>query len=132
MSTQTPDQESENEAPEDSQAAEQDTTQQTNEEQGALLESEDAPEEGSESDQALDVALEQAQNAKDDLLRVQAEMQNLRRRTEQDIEKAHKYGQDKLCIELLAVMDNLERAQEAASNSEDEAIKAIAREWISR
>ncbi len=125
MSTQTPDQESEIEAPEDSQAAEQDTTQQTNEEQIDLPDSEDAPEEGSESDQALDVALEQAQNAKDDLLRVQAEMQNLRRRTEQDIEKAHKYGQDKLCIELLAVMDNLERAQEAAINSEDEAIKAI-------
>ena len=37
-----------------------------------------------------------AVNAKDDLLRVQAEMQNLRRRTEQDIEKAHKYGQEKL------------------------------------
>ena len=125
MSTQTPDQESEIEAPEDSQAAEQDTIQETNEEQIDLPDSEDAPEEGSESDQALDVALEQAQNAKDDLLRVQAEMQNLRRRTEQDIEKAHKYGQDKLCIELLAVMDNLERAQEAASNSEDEAIKAI-------
>jgi molecular chaperone GrpE len=125
MSTQTPDQESEIEAPEDSQAAEQDTTQQTNEEQTDLPDSEDAPEEGSESDQALDVALEQAQNAKDDLLRVQAEMQNLRRRTEQDIEKAHKYGQEKLSIELLAVMDNLERAQEAASNSEDEAIKAI-------
>ena len=125
MSTQTPDQESENEAPEDSQAAEQDTTQQTNEEQGALLESEDAPEEGSESDPALDAALEQAQNAKDDLLRVQAEMQNLRRRTEQDIEKAHKYGQEKLSIELLAVMDNLERSQEAASDSEDEAVKAI-------
>jgi molecular chaperone GrpE len=125
MSRQTPDQESEIEAPEDSQAAEQNTTQETNEEQTDLPDSEDAPEEGSESDQALDVALEQAQKAKDDLLRVQAEMQNLRRRTEQDIEKAHKYGQDKLCIELLAVMDNLERAQEAASNSEDEAVKAI-------
>ena len=125
MSTQTPDQESEIEKPEDSQAAEQDTTQETNEEQGAQLDTQDDPEEGSESEQALDAALEQAQNAKDDLLRVQAEMQNLRRRTEQDIEKAHKYGQDKLCIELLAVMDNLERAQEAASNSEDEAIKAI-------
>ena len=125
MSTQTPDQESEIEKPEDSQAAEQDTTQETNEEQTDLPDSEDAPEEGSESDQALDAALEQAQNAKDDLLRVQAEMQNLRRRTEQDIEKAHKYGQEKLSIELLAVMDNLERAQEAASNSEDEAIKAI-------
>jgi molecular chaperone GrpE len=125
MSTQTPDQESENEKPEDSQAAEQDTTQETNKEQGAELDTQDDPEEGSESEQALEAALEQAQNAKDDLLRVQAEMQNLRRRTEQDIEKAHKYGQEKLSIELLAVMDNLERAQEAASNSEDEAIKAI-------
>jgi molecular chaperone GrpE len=125
MSTQTPDQESENEKPEDSQAAEQDTTQETNEEQGAELDTQDAPEEGIESEQALEAALDQVQNAKDDLLRVQAEMQNLRRRTEQDIEKAHKYGQEKLSIELLAVMDNLERAQEAASNSEDEAIKAI-------
>ena len=125
MSTQTPDQESENEKPEDSQAAEQDTAQERNEERGALLDSEDASEHGSKSAQALETALEQVQNAKDDLLRVQAEMQNLRRRTEQDIEKAHKYGQEKLSIELLAVMDNLERAQEAASNSEDEAIKAI-------
>ena len=125
MSTQTPDQESENEKPEDSQAAEQDTTQETNEEQGALLDTEDASEEGSKSEQALETALEQVQNAKDDLLRVQAEMQNLRRRTEQDIEKAHKYGQEKLSIELLAVMDNLERSQEAASDSEDEAVKAI-------
>jgi molecular chaperone GrpE len=125
MSTQTPDQESENEKPEDSQAAEQDTTQETNEEQGAELDTQDAPEEGIESEQALEAALDQVQNAKDDLLRVQAEMQNLRRRTEQDIEKAHKYGQEKLSIELLAVMDNLERAQEAASNSEDDAIKAI-------
>ena len=125
MSTQTPDQESENEKPEDSQAAEQDTTQETSEEQGALLDTEDASEEGSKNEQALETALEQVQNAKDDLLRVQAEMQNLRRRTEQDIEKAHKYGQEKLSIELLAVMDNLERSQEAASDSEDEAVKAI-------
>ena len=125
MSTKTPDHESENEKPEDSRAAEQDTAQETNEEQVALLDSEDASEEGSKIAQALETALEQVQNAKDDLLRVQAEMQNLRRRTEQDIEKAHKYGQEKLSIELLAVMDNLERAQEAASNSEDEAIKAI-------
>ena len=125
MSTKTPDHESENEKPEDSRAAEQDTAQETNEEQAALLDSEDASEEGSKSAQALETALEQVQNAKDDLLRVQAEMQNLRRRTEQDIEKAHKYGQEKLSIELLAVMDNLERSQEAASDSEDEAVKAI-------
>ena len=122
MSTQTPDQESENEKPEDSQLASQEGV----EEQGAdLAPDEGATEAGIDPEQALEAALEQLQNGKDDLLRVQAEMQNLRRRTEQDIEKAHKYGQEKLSIELLAVMDNLERSQEAASNSEDEAIKAI-------
>ncbi|MDB3993554.1 nucleotide exchange factor GrpE [Gammaproteobacteria bacterium] len=63
--------------------------------------------------------------AKDDVLRVQAEMQNLRRRTEQDVEKAHKYGQEKFSIELLSVMDNLERALDAASQHDDETVKAI-------
>ena len=66
-----------------------------------------------------------ADKAKDDVLRVQAEMQNLRRRTEQDVEKAHKYGQEKFSIELLSVMDNLERALDAASQHEDETVKAI-------
>ena len=68
---------------------------------------------------------EGAVRAREDLLRVQAEMQNLRRRTEQDIEKAHKYGQEKFSIELLTVMDNLERALAAASDYEDETVKAI-------
>ena len=68
---------------------------------------------------------EGAARARDDLLRVQAEMQNMRRRTEQDIEKAHKYGQEKFSIELLTVMDNLERALAAASDYEDETVKAI-------
>lgn len=68
---------------------------------------------------------EGAARARDDLLRVQAEMQNLRRRTEQDIEKAHKYGQEKFSTELLTVMDNLERALAAASGHEDETVKAI-------
>lgn len=63
--------------------------------------------------------------ARDDLLRVQAEMQNLRRRTEQDIEKAHKYGQEKFSVELLTVLDNLERSLEAAKDHEDETVQAI-------
>jgi len=70
-------------------------------------------------------AEEAAEKAKGDLLRVQAEMQNLRRRTEQDIEKAHKYGQERFSTELLSVMDNLERALDAASQHEDEAVKSI-------
>ena len=66
-----------------------------------------------------------AEKARDDLLRVQAEMQNLRRRTEQDVERAHKYGIEKFSIELLVVADNLERALNSASESKDESAKAI-------
>jgi len=62
---------------------------------------------------------------KDEVLRVQAEMQNLRRRSEQDVEKAHKYGQEKLSSELLAVMDNLERALQVNMDREDEAVKGL-------
>ena len=91
---------------------------------------------GDDTNTDQDISLEQAleklaqaelaaQKAHDDLLRVQAEMQNLRRRTEQDIEKAHKYGQEKFSAELLSVMDNLERALDAASAHENEAVKAI-------
>ena len=68
--------------------------------------------------------LEEAEDAvrkhQDDVLRVQAEMQNLRRRTEQDIEKAHKFGQERFVTELLGVIDNLERALDAA-RQEDQA-----------
>ena len=66
-----------------------------------------------------------AERAQDDLLRVKAEMQNLRRRTEQDVEKAHKYGVEKFSTELLGVIDNLERAVLAAKEHEDESSKAI-------
>ncbi|MDA0689842.1 MAG: nucleotide exchange factor GrpE [Proteobacteria bacterium] len=70
-------------------------------------------------------AEQRADQARDDLLRVQAEMQNLRRRTQQDVEKAHKFGQEKFSAELLSVIDNLERALAAASAHEDESVKAI-------
>ena len=128
MSAQTPEQESsENPSPEETQAAAEESAQASaaEQEQAAASDEESGGEPGSDLEQALAQAIDEAQRAKDDLLRVQAEMQNLRRRTEQDIEKAHKYGQEKFSIELLAVMDNLERSLEAASNSEDETIKAI-------
>lgn len=67
----------------------------------------------------------ESRQAHDKLLRVQAEMQNLRRRTEQDVQKAHKFGQEKFSSELLSVMDNLERAVNSASEHEDEVVKAI-------
>lgn len=58
---------------------------------------------------------------KDQMLRVQADAQNVRRRAEQDVEKAHKFGQEKFSRELLSVLDNLERALAATPESEETA-----------
>ena len=41
-------------------------------------------------------------------LRAQAEMENLRRRSEKDLENAHKFALEKFASELLAVKDSLE------------------------
>ncbi len=57
--------------------------------------------------EALNEALQQA---KDQTLRTQAEMQNLRRRVDRDVENAHKFALEKFVGELLPVVDNLERA----------------------
>jgi molecular chaperone GrpE len=62
--------------------------------------------------------------AKEDVLRAQAEMQNVRRRAQMDVEKAHKFGQEKLISDLLAVVDNLERAL-ASMDANDENTKAV-------
>lgn len=61
----------------------------------------------------------------DEVLRVRAEMQNLRRRAEQDVEKAHKFALERFAGELLAVIDNLERALEAAGDRQQEAVRPI-------
>ena len=67
----------------------------------------------------------QVATANDQVLRVQAEMQNVRRSAERDVENAHKYALDKFAADLLQVVDNLERAL-AAIDSADEWQKAVA------
>jgi molecular chaperone GrpE len=73
----------------------------------------------------LEQALAESAKLKDQYIRAEAEMANLRRRVERDIENAHKFGQEKLSKELLAVADNLERSIQAAEgdNAEITAIK---------
>jgi len=75
--------------------------------------------------QVLEEAQAQAVQFKDQMLRTQAEMQNLRRRVERDVENAHKYALEKFSGELLPVVDNLERAL-AASDRSSEAVKPLA------
>ena len=68
---------------------------------------------------------QQVADANDNVLRIQAEMQNMRRRAERDVENAHKFALDKFSADLLPVVDNLERAL-SAIDTEDESQKAIA------
>ena len=53
---------------------------------------------------------------KDTLLRHHAEMENLKRRQAQALEKAHKYALDKFVGELLGVWDSLELGLQAAQD----------------
>ncbi len=56
---------------------------------------------------------------RDSVLRIKAEMENLRRRTELDVEKAHKFALEKFVNELLPVLDSLDRALEVANKDND-------------
>lgn len=62
---------------------------------------------------------------RDMVLRAQAEIQNMRRRCEADVEKAHKFALEKFSAELLTVVDNLDRALNAVPDSESEQVKAL-------
>jgi len=69
----------------------------------------------------LEAQLVEAQTReRDGVLRIKAEMENLRRRTEVDVEKAHKFALEKFVNELLPVIDSLERALEVADKDNAE------------
>ena len=77
----------------------------------------------SSSDQSGDQASEQEGQSseadelakvKDQLLRTVAEMENVRRRSQRDVENAHKFAVEKLLGDLLPVLDSLEKAEEVA------------------
>ncbi|MBY4677368.1 nucleotide exchange factor GrpE [Marinobacterium arenosum] len=72
----------------------------------------------------LAAAEQEIASLREQALRAQADVQNIRRRAEQDVEKAHKFGLEKFAGELLPVVDNLERALEAC-NADEEAVKAL-------
>jgi molecular chaperone GrpE len=62
--------------------------------------------------------------AQEQSLRALADAQNARRRADQDVEKAHKFGQEKLVTDLLPVIDNLERAIDTI-DANDEQFKPV-------
>ncbi|MDH2925439.1 molecular chaperone GrpE [Nicoletella semolina] len=75
----------------------------------------------------LETYIAEADKREQDIqLRAQAEIQNIRRRADQDIEKAHKFALEKFSKELLTVVDNLERGLSALDDAvTDEKTQAL-------
>lgn len=73
----------------------------------------------------LELYIAEADKREQDIvLRAKAEVENMRRRTEQDVEKAHKFALEKFAKELLNVVDNLERGMSSLEGI-DESAKAL-------
>lgn len=74
---------------------------------------------GSSEGSELEALSAKLQEYQDQALRAQAEMQNVRRRAEIDVEKAHKFAVEKFVKELLPVADSLEKAVESTEGQEN-------------
>lgn len=68
---------------------------------------------------ALEAAQRDAARAREDFLRAQADMDNLRKRSAREVENAHKYGLERLVGEFLPVKDSMELGIAAAATAED-------------
>jgi len=81
----------------------------------------ESPEKNADSlESQLEDAQKKASDNWDMFLRSKAEIDNLRRRNQIDVEKAHKYGVEKLVNELLPVIDSMDlglAAEDASAQS---------------
>ena len=88
---------------------------------------EQAVETVSEGETQLHALLEDARNKADEnwnqCLRLQAEVENLRKRAQRDLENAHKYGLEKFAVDLLPVRDSLEMGVAAAEGESVDPVK---------
>ena len=72
----------------------------------------------------LALAEQKVKDQQDSVIRAKAEMENVRRRATQDVEKAHKFALDKFAEGLLPVIDSMELAISHA-DQDDEALKPM-------
>ncbi len=94
--------------------------EQMNQQDQQASESEQMTQEGQQDSievlkQELEEAQQKSQENWDKAVRVQADMENLKRRTQKDVENAHKFALEKFSKELLNVVDSLELGIQAAS-----------------
>jgi molecular chaperone GrpE len=72
--------------------------------------------------QAVTAAEAQAQAARDQALRALAELENVRKRAQRDVENAHRFALEKFAQELLPVKDSLDLAIESAGRADAAAL----------
>lgn len=75
-----------------------------------------------ELSEKLTLSEQQAHENWEKSVRALAELENVRRRAERDVEHAHRYGQERLIKELLPVLDSMEQALQAALSVNDESM----------
>ncbi len=73
--------------------------------------------------QQLEQAQQQAAANLDKALRVQADMENLKKRVQKDLDDERKYGLAKFAKELLSVLDSLQLGIQAATGDSPEVVK---------
>lgn len=71
------------------------------------------------SDQEIRTLKEENEQLKERTLRLQAEFENYKRRTDKEKSAAHKYKVQELAIELLPIIDNFERALQTEITEEN-------------
>ncbi len=94
------------------------------------VEQEQANDEGAEEISVAELlerlakAEQTVEEQKDSVVRAKAEVENIRRRSAQEVDKARKFALEKFANELLPVIDNMEMALQHA-NREDDALASM-------
>ena len=88
-----------------------------------LLEASSPEEAIAQLQQELEQANQKAQENWDKALRIQAEMENLKRRTQKDLDDTRKYAVERFAKELISVIDSLELGLQAIAGDSPEVQK---------
>ncbi len=111
----------------DAQAQEPEAAEQNQEQAAAQEQKEPTVEE------LLAAARDENAKLQDLYMRALAEAENARRRAEEAVEKAHKFGVEKFAKNLIPVLDSLEKALELNTNADDpmmQGVQATYRQFI--
>ena len=92
--------------------------------QSEPVQTEQAPQEPS-VEELLAAAKDENAKLQDLYMRALAEAENARRRAEESVEKAHKFGVEKFAKNLLPVLDSLEKALELSQTPDDPMMQGV-------